>query len=72
VGDVELMRELADLAAQYRFRAQEMRTIASGVYDHVQRGSFMQFIDEYERLAREVKALDLHVALPCRADGTSH
>ena len=66
-----MMQDLADLADQYPCRAQEMRTLAAGIFDDAERGSFMQFIHDYERLAREVKGRDLRVAMPRRTDSSN-
>jgi hypothetical protein len=61
------MSTIAELADQHRCRAQEMRLIAVGIFDYNERASFLQFIDEYERLARDAKARDHGVVLPVRA-----
>jgi hypothetical protein len=52
---------------QHRCRAQEMRTIARGIWDSQERANLLEFIDEYERLARAAKAVDHGVVLPVRA-----
>jgi hypothetical protein len=61
------MRDLAEVADLYRCRTQEMRAIAEGIGDHKVRANLLEFVAEYERLAREVKARDLGVTLPSRA-----
>jgi hypothetical protein len=60
------MKDLAVLADQHRSRAQEMRLIAAGIWDTVERASLIEFIGDYERLARAVNAKDLGVTLPSR------
>ena len=59
------------LADQHHSRAQEMRKIAEGIWDFQERASLLQFIDDYERLAREVKAKHFGVVLPLRAQESS-
>jgi hypothetical protein len=54
------------LADQCHSRAQEMRTIATGIWDFQERSRLLEFIDDYERLAREVKAKHYGVVMPPR------
>ena len=58
------MKDIADLVDQYPCRVQEMRVIADGIGDQAERNAFLEFVGEYERLAREVKSKDLRVTLP--------
>ena len=45
------MYDKADLAKRYRRRAEEVRTIAHGIYDEAERNKLMQFVDDYEQWA---------------------
>ena len=45
------MYDNADLAKRYRRRAEEVRTIAHGIYDEAERNKLMQFVDDYEQWA---------------------
>ena len=45
------MYDKADLAKRYRRRAEEVRTIAQGLYDEAERNKLMQFVDDYEQWA---------------------
>jgi hypothetical protein len=58
------MIDLATLADQHQCRAQEMRTIARRISDQNDRGSLIEFIDSYERMARALKAWDHGVTRP--------
>ena len=41
----------ADLAKRYRRRAEDVRTIAQGLYDDTERKTLMEVVDDYEQLA---------------------
>jgi hypothetical protein len=47
-----------DLAVLYRLRADEVRTIAQGIFDWEERKKLMQIVDEYEQRARDVGGID--------------
>ena len=40
-----------DKAKHYRSRAEEMRTIAEGIFDHKERKTLLEIAQEYEELA---------------------
>jgi hypothetical protein len=50
------MRDLVELASHYRFRAEDARRIAEGIYDHVDRKKLVQIAEDYEELARQAEA----------------
>ena len=58
------MTTISELADQHRCRANEMRTIARGIYDAEERKSLLDFIADSERLERAAKAKDHGVVLP--------
>jgi hypothetical protein len=60
------MTDLADVADQCAARAAEMRTLARGVFGTEERASLMEFIADYERLARAMNAKDIRVLTPVR------
>jgi hypothetical protein len=62
------MRDIAVLTDLYPVRARETRVIAEGIWDFEERKNLLEFINEYERLAREVKARERGVVLPLRAE----
>ena len=49
------MRDQADLANSYRRRAEEVRRIAQGIFDHEERRTLMQVADDYENWALVVE-----------------
>jgi hypothetical protein len=58
------MRDISELTDQSPVNAQEQRTIALGIVDFRQRKAVLAFIDDYERLARALKARDVGVCWP--------
>jgi tetrahydromethanopterin S-methyltransferase subunit H len=42
-------------AMHYRTRAEELRTIAAGIFDREEREMLMEIAKEYERFAREAE-----------------
>ena len=49
------MHDKADLAHSYRRRAEEVRRIAQGIFDHEERQTLMQVADDYENWALVVE-----------------
>ena len=45
------MQNKAELAKHWRRRAEELRTIAEGIFDRAERKTLMDVADEYETLA---------------------
>ena len=52
------MQDKAESAKHYRLRAEEVRAIAEGIFDHIERKTLMQIADEFEELALKVEARD--------------
>ena len=50
------MQDIVELASHYRFRAVEVRVIAEGIYDHLDRKKLEQIAEDYEELARQAEA----------------
>lgn len=59
-----VMTDLADVADQCAARAAEMRTLARGIFDTEEGASLMEFIADYERLARAMNAKGIRVVMP--------
>jgi hypothetical protein len=45
------MGDKADLAKRYRRRAEDVQTIAKGLYDETERTKLMEVVDDYEQWA---------------------
>lgn len=50
------MRDKADLAKRYRRLAEEVRTIAQGIYDDEERNRLMEVVNDYEQWAIVMEA----------------
>ena len=60
------MRDIAEITDLYLVRSREMRAIAEGIWDSEERANFLEFINEYERIARALRTKSDHVVLPTR------
>ena len=49
------MPDKAIKAIHYRQRAQELRMIATGIYDEEERKNLIKIAEEYEQLVREME-----------------
>ena len=47
------MRDEATRKKRYRIRAEELRTIAQGIFDPNERKTLMDIADDYEKMAGE-------------------
>ena len=50
------MQDKAESAKHYRLRAEEVRAIAEGIFDHIERKTLMQIADEFEEMALKAEA----------------
>jgi hypothetical protein len=44
------------VAKHYHRRAEEIRAISKGIFDHIERKTLIEIAEEYEQLAREAQA----------------